>query len=166
MGRGKARPSRKTSVIMTDDEVGTLRCSGSVVLYRPITYVGGVGRVTEAQVSSTPGYNVIMRDRRRCWNDLTTAEVLHRSPFQPGTHFAVREVWTEMDPRYQSYVFDYRADRGENWTAEGFWGWRSAAVMPREAVRMTCTVAKVDVLVDRLIQGRVVWAVDVYLEKN
>ncbi len=65
---------------------------------RIVNRVAKIGQVTEFQPSSTPGYDWIMRDSQKRWNDLTNSDLMARCPCgQPGDRLWVRETWRHQE---------------------------------------------------------------------
>ena len=84
------------SILFNDEMVRALLDGRKTQLRFPITRVKGIygGFVTDFQASDTPGYDFIMRDKRKCWNDLRKNDLLQRCPFgQIGVRLWVRETF-------------------------------------------------------------------------
>lgn len=84
------------SILFNDEMVRAILDGRKTKTRRPITHVKKIlgGAVTEFQESDTPGYDFIMRDKRKCWNDLRKEDLLRRCPFsQVGDLLWVRETF-------------------------------------------------------------------------
>lgn len=120
----------------------------------PITWVKGIGKVTEFQKSDTPGYDWIMRDKRMHWNDLRHNNLLKRCPYPVGTRLWVRETWgvapcyNDKPPAALSFLsarnVDYKADP-RRYQGVHVDKWRPSIHMPRWASRITLEVTGVKV---------------------
>ena len=110
---------------------------------RPIDFVRRIGRVAEFQVSTSRGFDFIMRDRRGAWNDLGYEELVARLPWQPGDLLYVREAW--MPACDEGCCAYYRADYAQG-QPPGLWAaarWRPNIHMPKKLTRTWLRVERV-----------------------
>lgn len=140
---------------------------------RPIERIRGFGSITEFGRTETEGYDWCFRDRRRLWQELTTAQLLDRCPYgRPGDRLWVRETWTtDHADFYPHFPILYRADwrgdyerndRGEVYSPEAKrwypFKWRPSIFMPRHVSRLTLELTSVEVVYLESITGRDVLA--------
>ena len=102
---------KSTPILMSGPLVRAVLSGLKTQTRRPIERIAKIGPVTEFQRSDTRGYDWIMRDQRKLWNDLTHAELLARCPYgSVGDRLWVRETWKigswKPDGRL---ALDYRA---------------------------------------------------------
>lgn len=122
---------------------------------RPILSVARIGRVTEFQRSTTPGYDWIMRDRAMRWNDLREPSLMARCPYGvPGDRLYVRETWNKEGGMitYRAdgdWIAAYRREDAADDAARKARGlrvrWSPSIHMPRWASRLTLEVTAVRV---------------------
>lgn len=125
---------------------------------REIGRLAGLGPVTEFQSSTTPGYDWIMRCRRRLWQDFRHAEVMKRCPYgEAGDRLWVREAWTpDHVAFYPCFPIVYRADFGQPYdrnercevysSEQQAWypfRWRPSIFMPRHYSRILLDILSV-----------------------
>lgn len=96
---------KERGIIFSEPMVRALLAGTKTQTRRIIKSVAGFGRVTEFQPSTTPGYDWIMRDRRKLWQDQTHAQLLARCPYGvPGDRLYVKEKWRPVMEGWRSYV--------------------------------------------------------------
>gem|GEM_PF-5683663 len=148
------------SLILFDHEIRAALRGELGLVARPVESVKRIGRVTEFGPSDTPGYDFIMRDNQKRWNDLRHADLLTRCTLGvPGTRLVCKEMFVSLDddykvvPRphdikggpwkniaYQADQIDPKGDGPANPVR-----WRSPATMPAWASRITLEVVSVGV---------------------
>ena len=140
---------------MTDKPIIMSAESVRAILAGRKTQTRRVVKLTDFRQSDTPGYDWSFRDRRGCWNDVSTERLMQRyCPYQVGDRLWVRETWKkslhggEYDADGAEYVHDcpgYKADgkyRCGKPVNDLEYGWRSPIHMPRWASRLTLEVVE------------------------
>jgi hypothetical protein len=145
---------RSRSLILRDHEVRAV-LAGTKVQHRvPVA-------LREFQVTDTPGYDFIFRDRRALWNDFTKSDLLASkfAPYRVGDEAWVREAFRTVNdlPDPDPYVVMYAADGtripvpSAYQDAAGDIDYRAgeelqpSSRMPRWASRITLRVTSADV---------------------
>ncbi len=146
------------SVIFHRWEVRPTLDGTKTMFRRPLVRLRRFGKISEFGKSDTPGYDFHFRDRRMCWNDLRANELLQCIPFAVGDRLIVQETWilvpdsfdglgnTVYYPIHENTDFGRIAERDNDaFVREHNMRWRSPAVMPRWASRITVEVVAVKV---------------------
>lgn len=113
----------------------------------------------EFQVTKTPGFDYIFRDKRWVWNDVETDWLLERCPLgKIGGKVNVKETWTQYPVEYPSQPEDfwYKAFLKLPLTShlkippvdttQGLYKWKHARCMPQEAVRYQLVIKSIAII--------------------
>jgi hypothetical protein len=148
---------RSRPVIFTAAEVRATQQERKSQFRRPV-------KLREFQPSETLGYDWTFRDRRGCWNDYTTEELIarvcpfsrpddrlwvretFRAIFDPGARKSEIRRWGRDDFGRIPIVVDYRADNPQRIMDRiGKPEWKPPVCQPRWASRLTLEVTAVRV---------------------
>ena len=148
--------ARSKAINLNDLEITTILDTNRVFLFRPITHLKKMGKITEFGPSKTLDYDWTFRDDKFLWNDLTHSQLIDRCSWGSwGNILWGREIWAltknldnlkpseikEKDRDLHSVRFKATQNKGQL-TGK----WRPSVQMPRWASRIYLIIKDIDVV--------------------